>query len=109
MQMAMAGVDNLKPSAAFNDRKDADAVDDLANDDDDYGSDDDDDSDGDYFTMQMAGDEYPPLSSLKEKSERLAVDQEGRDFYDDNDDGDDVAGDDGVDDGEEEGDLTEGQ
>ena len=59
--------------------------------------------------MQMAGDEYPPLSSLKEKSERLAVDQEGRDFYDDNDDGDDVAGDDGVDDGEEECDLTEGQ
>ena len=73
------------------------------------GGDDDDDSDGDYFTMQMAGDEYPPLSSLKEKSERLAVDQEGRDFYDDNDDGDDVAGDDGVDDAEEEGDLTEGQ
>ena len=67
------------------------------------------DGDGDYFTMQMAGDEYPPLSSLKEKSERLAVDQEGRDFYDDNDDGDDVAGDDGVDDGEEECDLTEGQ
>ena len=28
---------------------------------------------------------------------------------DDNDDGDDVAGDDGVDDGEEECDLTEGQ
>ena len=105
MQMAMARVDNLKPSAAFNAGKDADAVDDLANDD----GGDDDDSDGDYFTMQMAGDEYPPLSSLKEKSERLAVDQEGRDFYDDNDDGDDVAGDDGVDDGEEEGDLTEGQ
>ena len=106
----MAGVNNLKPSAAFNDGKGADAVDDLANDDgDDDGGDDDDDSDSVYLTMQMAGDEYPPLSSLKEKSERLAVDQEGRDFYDDNDDGDDVAGDDGVDDGEEEGDLTEGQ
>ena len=56
MQMAMAGVDNLKPSAAFNDGKDADAVDDHANDD-DGGGDDDDDSDGDYFTMQMAGEE----------------------------------------------------
>ena len=59
--------------------------------------------------MHIAGDECPPVSSLKEKSERLAVDQEGRDFYDDNDDGDHVAGGDGDDDGEEEGDLTEGQ
>ena len=49
------------------------------------------------------------MSSLKEKSERLAADQEGGGFYDDNDDGDDVARHDGVDDGEEEGDLTEGQ
>ena len=40
MQMAMAGVDNLKPSAVFNDGKDADAVEDLANDDgDDDGGD----------------------------------------------------------------------
>ena len=52
----MAGGDNLKPSAAFNDGKDADAVDDHANDDDgvgdddggddDYGGDDDDDGVG---------------------------------------------------------------
>ena len=32
--------------------------------------------------MHMAGDEWPPLSSLNEKSERVAVDQEGRDFFD---------------------------
>ena len=31
--------------------------------------------------MNMAGDELPPLSSLKEKSEWLVVDQEGNDFY----------------------------
>ena len=44
MQIALAGVDNLKPSAAFYDGMDADAVEDLANDNgDDDGGDDDDD------------------------------------------------------------------
>ena len=33
------------------------------------------------LTMDMAGEECPPLSSFKEKSERVAVDQEGNDFY----------------------------
>ena len=85
--MTRAGGDNLKPSAAFNDGKDADADDDHDNDDEGDGD------DGDRFTMHMAGDDCPPLSSLNEKSERVAVDQEGRDFCDD-----DVAGGDGDDD-----------
>ena len=110
MHMTRAGGDNLKPSAAFNDGKDAV----HADDDNDYHDDDDDDDhdddvdgdgdgdDGDYFTMHMAGDECPPLSSLNEKSERVAVDQEGRDFCDDDDCGD-VAGGDGDDDDGHEG------
>ena len=100
MDMTRAGGDNLKPSAAFNDGKDADHDHDHDHDDNDFHDDDDDDDDhdnddddGDYFTMHMAGDECPPLSSLNEKSERVAVDQEGRDFCDD-----DVAGGDGDDD-----------
>ena len=47
--------------------------------------------------MHIAGDECPPVSSLKEKSERLAVDQEGRDFCDDDDgDGDVVVSNDEI-------------
>ena len=32
------------------------------------------------LTRQMAGEEYPPLSCVKVKSERVAADQDGRDF-----------------------------